>query len=90
MVLLGWNEDLPKFGEVQEVFILNGIIYLSLQLWATLYFDRHYYAYAVTTTSDDVQVMQANQLGDYRPVHAVQSYDEDDQTYYIVVRYQPA
>ena len=92
MVLLGWNEELPEFGEIQEIFILDGSIYFSLQLWTTLYFDRHFYAYAVTVTPapNNVQVIKASKLYDYKPVHAVQNYLEDDHTFYMVVRYQPA
>ena len=89
-VLLEWDEDLPRFGEVQQIVTMDGTIYLSYQPCTTLYYDRHFCAYAVTSTADKLQVVQANELEDHKPVHLVQSYDEIDQNCYIAMRYQLA
>lgn len=89
-VLLSWNEDLPKFGEIGQIIIVDGTIYFAIHPWTTLYFDRHFHAYAVQVISDTIELVQYHELNHHRPVHAVKSYDEDDQMYYIVLRFQLA
>lgn len=89
-VLCDWNEELPQFGEVLQIIIFNGTINFLVQSHTTLFYDTHYCAYAVKITSDKVQLIQACELKDYRPLHTVQSYDENNQNYYIVLRFQPA
>ena len=89
-VLLSWD-DMPQFGEVQQIVLLNSKVHLIVQPWTTLHLDRHYHAYAIKMTApNDVQVLVKlpDDLGDYRPVHVVQSHSQGDRTFYIPTRFQ--
>ena len=91
VVLTNWNEELPEFGEVRHIVLLDSIIKLLIKPWKTLHFDQHFHSYAVSEHFHEALVVKAvDELGDYRPVHAMRCYQERDTNQYIVLRYQLA
>ena len=91
MLILSWGEDLPDFGEVCEIVLLDGKMYFIVKPWISLGFNYHYQAYAVKFSQTYELVVKTPQnLGDHKPVHAVKSYDPDDPNYYIACRFQLA
>ena len=88
LVIVAWGSDYPEFGEVQRIIQANSQISLIIQPWTTKYFDRHYHAYAVDKNSNEGLIVKTpTELGDYKPVHAVNSQDERDKNLYVAVRF---
>ncbi|KAJ8037460.1 hypothetical protein HOLleu_18274 [Holothuria leucospilota] len=84
-VLLRWSE-LPEFGEIQDILIVDSVIKFIVKPWKTSYFEKHYHAYSVeTNTEAAVTITAAQDLCDHRPVHAVKSFDEGDSNFYVAV-----
>ena len=88
LLLLRWNDDLPVFGEIKAIVLIEGTIKLVIQPWLSLYFQRKYHAFVVSPSRDfDIEVVVVEDLTDYRPVHAVNSYDEHDRHLYVPTRF---
>ena len=88
-VIVAWDEELPTFGEVQHIVLAKSAINLIITPWTTLHFHNHYHSYAVDTSLSVGPIMKnVDELGDFRPVHVVKSYNKDDLKSYITLRYQ--
>ncbi|XP_072045638.1 uncharacterized protein [Amphiura filiformis] len=91
LVLTKWNEENPEFGEVEKIVLTETTINLLIRPLETLRFNHHLHCYAVKTTADlGIILKNAEELGDFRPVHVVKSYCETDHNDYISVRFQLA
>jgi len=73
-VVVGYNQDLPTFGQVDEIISIDSKIYLVTQLLITEVFNAHYHAYEVTKTSHN-SICEIEDLRDYHPLSIYQSYD---------------
>ena len=52
VVVLGVEEDLPKFGEIVNVYLVSkSTVLLYTRLLHTLHFCKHYHAYAISRLS---------------------------------------
>lgn len=91
LVVVTWNSEDPEFGEVQQIVHMNSKVTFVIQPWKTKYFDHHYHSYAVEkTTNTELVAKTPSELGDYRPVHAVNTHDERDSNLYVAVRFMLA
>lgn len=88
MVLLEWNEEVPRFGRIDLIIIFKSELQFLVRPWTTLNFDEHYHAFAARETSSAaIELAQPGALEDYRPVHAVKSYDRNNHCFYIPTRF---
>lgn len=88
LLLLRWTDELPVFGEIKAIVMMESRIKLVIQPWTSLYFQRKYHAFAVSPSLDfDVEVVVVEDLADHRPVHAVNSYDKHDPHLYVPTRF---
>lgn len=85
-VITSWNDDEPEFGSVQCVLLKNSGIYIVLNLFKTIGFQRHLQAYAVETTSDLIETVCPRQLFDHRPVTCLKNHNGNDRSHYISTR----
>ena len=73
-VVVGYNQDLPTFGQVVEIISVDKKIYLVTQLLITEVFNTHYHAYEITKTSH-INISEIEHLRDDHPLSVYQSYD---------------
>jgi len=73
-VVVGYNQDLLTFGQVDEIISVDNKIYLVTQLINTEAFNSYYHAYEVTKTSCN-SISEIEDLRDYHPLSIYQSYD---------------
>ena len=64
-VLVGWQEDdLPIFGRIQYIAVLNHSTLLVVTLYNTFGITRHYHSFVVSRTAE-VDAFWLGQLQDY-------------------------
>ena len=52
-VLTGWQEnDLPIFGHIQSIIVINNVALLIVSLYNAYGIDRHYHSFAVKETGE--------------------------------------
>ena len=52
-VLIGWQEDdLPLFGLIEDILVINGCALFKVIKYATLKIDRHYHSFHIKKSSD--------------------------------------
>lgn len=52
-VLIGWQEDdLPLFGLIEDILVLNGRTAFKVIKYLTSEIDRHYHSFHIKKTSD--------------------------------------
>jgi len=66
-VVVGYNQDLPTFGQVDEIISVDNKIYLVTQLLNTEVFNSQYHVYEVTKTSYN-SITEIEDLRDYHPL----------------------
>ncbi len=89
-VSMGCTEDgVPQFGLIKAIVTigLNVDVKLVVKKWHTVGFDRHYFSYAVSP-DEALEAVSVNSLHDFQPLHAVKSYNAEDDLYYIPLRYR--
>lgn len=92
-VFMSYDKDgEPKFGLIKTIFILGQTTYtptikLVVQKWETKGFERHFFAYSVIPTQV-LAAVDVRELQDHHPLHAVKSYREHDDNFYISLRYR--
>lgn len=82
----------PQFGVIQSVLLLEQTshtptIKLVVKKWETQWFDRHLFAYSVIPTQV-LAAIDVRELLDHHPIHAVKSHREDEDSFYISLRYR--
>lgn len=58
------NNDLPIFGRIKDIFITQNKLYLLMQLFKSVYFDDHFYAYNVEKCTSRFILKDAKLLPD--------------------------
>lgn len=87
-VFLSYTADgEPQFGLVKKILVLDHSVKLVVQKWDTVGFERHFFAYGVITTTN-VFAVDLSSLLDHHPLHAVQSYRDNDICLYVSLRYR--
>ena len=80
----GCTEDgVPQFGLIKAIVTigLDVDVKLVVKKWHAVGFDRHY-------PDEALEAVSVNSLHDFQPLHAVKSYNVDDDLYYIPLRYR--
>lgn len=77
----------PQFGLVKNMLVLDHSVKLVVQKWDTVGFERHFFAYGVTATTNVFAVDQSSLL-DHHTLYAVKSYRDNDSCLYVSLRYR--
>lgn len=75
----------PQFGLVKNILVLEHPVKLVVQKWDTVGFERHFFAYGVTTF---VFAVDQSSLLDHHTLYAVKSYRDNDSCLYVSLRYR--
>lgn len=67
-LVVGAKDDLPLFGNLQNILTGNGKVYFHVQLYKTLYFSDHYHAYLVELQME-YKTLLHSELTCYSPLH---------------------
>ena len=57
--MIGIEQDLPQFGQLKDIFIVNGDVFFLIQVFKTLKFSEHYkiyHSYVVSGTAKESAV----------------------------------
>ena len=69
-VVIGWQcDDLPVFGQIQHIAVVNDFVLFGVTLYSTLGIDRHYHSYIIIRTNE-VAIYSLSDLVDYQPLRA--------------------
>ena len=69
-VLIGWqDDDLPAFGQIQCIVVMDSIVLFQVTKCHTLGIDRHFHSYVISR-SNGVELCSLLELVDYHPFRA--------------------
>ena len=68
VVLIGFENDYPLFGRVEDIFVVNCKILFHVTILKTEYFCNHLQAFIIAYTSN-TDVLLCTQLYSYIPMH---------------------
>ena len=69
-VLLGWQEDdLPTFGRIQYIAVVNNNALFGVVKYYAFGIDRHYHSFIIKKT-DEVAIYRLSELTDYQTFQA--------------------
>ena len=77
------GENLPCFGEIDKIYLVDNDIYLKYNMFQTFGFDEHYFAYSVSITQ--IQKFIKYDSLDFRTPCII---DEKEGIQYIATRYR--
>lgn len=60
--------ELPSFGKVINIYLINTSVYFHVEVLNTLHFNSHFHCYVVQPTSDTITIQQ-NNLFSFLPHH---------------------
>ena len=67
-ILIGWQEDdLPQFGEIKDILVINCTYFLLVRVYMTLGIDRHVHSYVVKSKRDEENILSLSELPGYPP-----------------------
>lgn len=70
-VIVGWQEDdLPRFGYIQKVYITCGVVVFKTKSVTTLGVDRHYHSLMIDNRNTTVDINFLSELKDSRTYHS--------------------
>ena len=91
LLLTGKSDDmLPVFQQIIYVIVSenNSAHFLTLK-WKTTEYHRHTHSYAIELPNDPkCSIISLNNLCNYCPYHASESYDEEDLLSHVVLRHR--
>ena len=87
LVLNNWDENGPQFSRLANIIILENEAYFLVQPWETMYFNRHYHAYAVAECNEPTQIIRPSDLFTCRPFHATKCHNRQDQKWYVTTAF---
>ncbi len=67
-LLLGTDNDLPLFSNLQEILIAREEVYFNVKLFETICYNPHYHAYVVFPT-EQYQTIHRSELYSHLPLH---------------------
>lgn len=88
VVFVSCIDELPIFGKIKKMFVHNNNAFLICDLFETLGFDSHFHSYVVSSTGA-VNLINIKDLFNYVPLHIRNSYDLNDKSVYVTLRYNP-
>lgn len=88
VVFVSCIDELLIFGKIKEMFVHNNNAFLICEMYESLGFDSHFHSYVVSSTGD-VNLINIKDLFNYVPLHIRKSYDLNDTSMYITLRYKP-
>lgn len=53
---MGWSEDFPQYGQVEEVLLFKSKTYLKIRKLETLWYSPHIIGYHIGYTEDDIGI----------------------------------
>ena len=63
-VIIGWqDDDLPKFGRIRDLIVVQDTIFFELTCVVTLGIDRHFHSF---NTNKGEMVLQVSELVDHQ------------------------
>ena len=69
-VVIGWQcDDLPVFGQIQHIAVVNDFVLFGVALYCTLGIDRHYHSYNIIR-KNEAAIYSLSELVDYQPLRA--------------------
>lgn len=84
------ESELPLFGKILHIFVVDGVVNFILELWHALYFDRHLFAYSVERKKPVMlKARTPKSILDPHPVHFRSSYQEGNCNCYVLMRHKP-
>ncbi|KAL2101379.1 hypothetical protein ACEWY4_003140 [Coilia grayii] len=84
------ESEIPLFGKILHIFVVDGVVNFILELWHTLYFDRHLFAYSVERMKPvRLKVSTPKSILDPHPVHFRSSYQKEDCSCYVIMKHKP-
>jgi hypothetical protein len=91
LVITGKSDDmLPVFQQILYVIVCeNNGVHLLTQGWKTIEYHRHTHSYAIEQPNNPLySFISVNDLYDYFPCHASESYNEEDLQSHVVLRHR--
>ena len=68
-VVIGWQcDDLPLFGQIRHIAVVNDFVLFGVALYCTLGIDRHYHSYNIR--KNETAIYSLSELVDYQPLRA--------------------
>ena len=74
-MLIGWqDDDLPLFGHINDIVVVNGSVLFLVHKYETIGIDRHYHSYCIQKKCNS-DLYWLSELVDYYPYqgHALQN-----------------
>lgn len=69
-MLVGWqDDDLPSFGRIQCIAVVNGSALFGVSIYQAYGIDRHYHSFLIEKT-EAMAVYWLAELTDYQPLQA--------------------
>jgi hypothetical protein len=70
-VLIGYHLDLPQFGQVQDILVVENLqVYLVVEVLNTCCFSDHHHSYEVIKISNpEIAIFMPSELKDFQALH---------------------
>lgn len=68
-VVMGFQDDMPKFGEISDILVLGEDVSFILYKYTTLFFDEHFHAYVVEKSTSNKTIIHVHDLLSFMPLH---------------------
>ena len=70
-VIVGWQrDDMPQFGKVEDIMVIEEAVYLSVISTETLGVDRHYHSFVINSRAKGNLILLLSELVDFYVYHA--------------------
>ena len=76
----------PEFGKLVDIVLINSVVIFSLQIYVSEYFNTHYHAFSVKSTSKYV-ALSLDAVPFYHPLYIKQTFSHSDKNLYVVLYY---
>ena len=85
-LLVGYTNDYPLFGRLEDIYIVNSMILFNVTLLQTLTFNDHLQAYVVQQSSDSSVIPHTQLLNPFpMHIHRVNSSANDSEAQSVIV-----
>ena len=70
-VIIGYQEDdLPLFGKIEEIAVVNEKALLCVSMYRTLRFHHHFHCYVISKDYNNQVSFWLSELADYQPLRS--------------------
>ncbi|KAJ8017637.1 hypothetical protein HOLleu_44812 [Holothuria leucospilota] len=81
-------EEMPSYGQIQNILIHNGVVYFVLRIWITMYYKTLFHAFAVKETFPSTFcVKSTHELVDFKPLSLLRSQSKDVNANFVCPRH---